>query len=69
MTLPDKSLTEAEAAEFLHLQARTLQSWRYRRPPCGPKFLAYSSRAVRYRLSDLVAWQNSRAVETVERPD
>ena len=52
-------LQEDEAAAFLSISVRTLQSWRVRRSD-GPPFIRYSGRAVRYRRSDLVAWVSAR---------
>ena len=49
----DALLTEAEAADFLRLSARTLQAWRIR--IAGPAFVQVG-RAVRYRRRDLIAW-------------
>ena len=46
----DSILTEAEAAEFLRMSARTLQAWRVRGG--GPRFLALG-RAIRYQRQDL----------------
>ena len=47
-------MNEAEAAEFLGLSRRFLQSRRYRRD--GPPFVRISCRAVRYRPEDLSRW-------------
>jgi hypothetical protein len=44
----------AAAAAYLGVSPRTLQDWRFR--GVGPKYLAYSSRACRYRVADLDAW-------------
>lgn len=52
-------LSTAEAAEFLGVSRRTLEDWR--RNGRGPKFVALSRNAVRYRLIDLEAWVESRA--------
>jgi hypothetical protein len=49
----DALLTEAEAADFLRLSARTLQAWRIR--IVGPAFV-HVGRAVRYRRRDLIGW-------------
>lgn len=46
-----RAVNEAEAAEILGVAPRTLSDWRFR--GVGPRYLAYSARAVRYRLSDL----------------
>ncbi len=52
---PDISalLTEKEAARFLSMSFRTLQSWRSESK--GPPYLKLG-RSIRYRKSDLLAW-------------
>lgn len=57
-TLP-RVVTETEAAEILGVAKRTLQDWRFRGR--GPRFLSYSSRAVRYRVADLEAFMDAAA--------
>lgn len=60
-TLPadlDALLPEERAARFLSLTSRTLQAWRQRGG--GPVFCRISSRCVRYRLRDLIAFAESR---------
>lgn len=52
----DKLMTEQEAAEFLNVQNRTLQSWRLRGG--GPRFVKLST-MVRYRAVDLQEFVNS----------
>jgi len=52
--MPDEILTPKQAAEFLKVPARTLESWRYRKT--GPAFLKYGRSTARYRLVDLVAF-------------
>lgn len=47
-------LVTKTAAQFLNVQPRTLEKWRFLGG--GPKFIKYSSRCVRYKLSDLKAW-------------
>jgi len=61
----EKTLDQTEAASFLGLQPRTLEYWRQIRR--GPRFLSYSKRCIRYKLCDLIAFQESRAVETTGR--
>lgn len=51
---PDNLLDENRAAEFISVNARTLQQWRLR--GTGPRFVRISSRCVRYRYRDLVSW-------------
>jgi len=46
-----------EAAAFLGLTPRTLEAWRQQKR--GPKYLSYSLRCVRYRLRDLMEYQES----------
>lgn len=48
-------LTTAEAATYLSLSPRTLESWRSKL--VGPKYIKPEGRAaVRYRTSDLEEW-------------
>jgi hypothetical protein len=54
-------LTQVEAAHFLNVEPRTLESWRQRRN--GPRFIRYSARCVRYRMEDLRSWVDSQAIE------
>jgi hypothetical protein len=61
--LGGKLLDQTQAAELLCVEPRTLEGWRARR--IGPRFIAYSRRCVRYRLSDLQAWLDSKAVAPV----
>ncbi len=49
-----KLLLTEEAAAFLALTPETLARWRI--IGYGPKFVRISSRAVRYRKRDLIAW-------------
>jgi predicted DNA-binding transcriptional regulator AlpA len=58
----NKLLTEAQASDYLSLKAKTLSAWRLQGR--GPKFVAFSSRAVRYRISDLEAFLKSCTRET-----
>ena len=50
----DRLLNENEAANFLRYSVRALQNWRVRGG--GPRFVKVSSRSVRYRRRDLIAW-------------
>jgi hypothetical protein len=59
---PEELITQTEAARVLGIEPRTLESWRLKR--IGPRFISYSKRCVRYRLSDLEKWLNDREVET-----
>jgi predicted DNA-binding transcriptional regulator AlpA len=47
-------LTEQEAAEYLGIQAKTLQKWRLAKK--GPKHIQISSKLVRYRVEDIEHW-------------
>ena len=58
-------LTQTEAANLLHVEPRTLESWRQHRT--GPRYIRYSRRCIRYRLQDLSAWVNEQAVETASQ--
>ena len=55
---PDVFLNESRAAELISVNPRTLQQWRLR--GTGPKFVRISSRCVRYRYRDLMAWAEDR---------
>ena len=57
-TEPEPLLTEREAAAYLNFTPRALQAWRVRGG--GPRFIACSSRAIRYRRRDLDAWVEER---------
>ncbi|MCC3305846.1 helix-turn-helix domain-containing protein [Sneathiella sp. HT1-7] len=54
---PDQLINEQQAAEFLGYTVRALQNWRVRGG--GPKFVKVSSRSIRYRRRELVAWSES----------
>ena len=62
---PPAMLDQKEAAQFLHVQPRTLESWRQRR--IGPRFVRYSMRCVRYRTQDLQAWLDNQSIPTENR--
>jgi predicted DNA-binding transcriptional regulator AlpA len=51
-------LTEKEAAKLLGMTPRFLQARRVRGN--GPPFIRISSRAIRYRVSDLESWVRDR---------
>jgi predicted DNA-binding transcriptional regulator AlpA len=63
---PDSALTENQAAEFLGLSVRTLQAWRVRGG--GPRY-AKLGRAVRYRRSELVSFQQAHTVGSTSEVD
>jgi helix-turn-helix protein len=56
------TLTTPAAAAFINVSKRTLESWRAR--GIGPRYIALSARAVRYRVDDLRAFLDQRTVET-----
>ncbi len=56
---PDSFLTEIQAAEFLALTVRTLQSWRLRGG--GPRYVK-CGRACRYRRRELIDWTEANTV-------
>jgi Helix-turn-helix domain len=55
----DALVTEVQAAEFLNLSVRTLQSWRQSNSKIN---FIRCGRAVRYRVRDLRAWIESNTV-------
>ena len=54
----DRLICEKEAANVLSLSPRTLQGWRVRGG--GPQFVKFGSKAVRYRLSELLSFIERR---------
>ena len=50
----DSLVNENVAAQFLGYSIRALQNWRVRGG--GPPFVKLSSRSIRYRRRDLIAW-------------
>ena len=57
----DRLLNERDAAVFLGYSMRALQNWRVRGG--GPVFVKVSSRSIRYRRRDLIAWTESKLAE------
>jgi len=53
----DRCLKTREAAEYLGLSQKTLQMYRY--DGIGPAFVRFG-KTVRYRLSDIKTWRDSR---------
>lgn len=64
---PAPLLREKEAAAFLGLTPRALQSWR--QFGYGPRFVRISGACIRYRQEDLDAWVASRLRESTSDPD
>ena len=54
----ERLIDEKAAARFLGYSPRALQNWRLRGG--GPQFVRVSSRSVRYRRRDLIAWAEQR---------
>ena len=54
----DQLLNENDAAAFLGYTTRALQNWRVRGG--GPTFVKVSSRSIRYRRRDLIAWTEAK---------
>jgi len=52
-------LTEAQAAEILSVEPRTLKLWRHSR---GLPHIRISSKVIRYRRTDLDSWLSQRRV-------
>src|SRR5919201_803353 len=63
---PDALLPEAQSAELLGVTARALQAWRQRGG--GPNFVRISSRCIRYRRRDLIAWAAARLRSSTSDP-
>lgn len=55
----DIRLTETELSERWKKSVRTIQSWR--KNCLGPQFLDLGSNTIRYRLEDVLAYEDSRA--------
>lgn len=51
---------EDEAARILGLAVQTLRNWRFKR--IGPSYLKIGRRAVRYQMSDLLEYIDSRKI-------
>lgn len=67
-TQPEKTyypplLTEKEAAPILGVNVKTLQNWRWR--GIGPSYIKASAKHVRYRLSDLNDFLNSKTIKPI----
>lgn len=65
MQLDQQFLTTSEAAEFLRLSRKTLESWRWQGR--GPKFRRFGRRKL-YSLADLRHWADLQAVSSTADP-
>ncbi len=54
----DRLIDEFDAADFLGYSVRALRNWRTRGG--GPQYIKVSSRSIRYRRRDLIAWTEAR---------
>jgi len=54
----DRLINERETALYLGYTIRALQNWRLRGG--GPDYVKVSSRSIRYRRCDLIAWAEAR---------
>ncbi|MCR9215532.1 MAG: DNA-binding protein [Proteobacteria bacterium] len=61
----DQLINEQIAAEFLGYTVRALQNWRLRGG--GPKFVKVSSRSIRYRRRELIAWSEAHMVSSTSQ--
>jgi hypothetical protein len=62
----EKLLTEKQAAEMLAVHYTTLSTWRCKRRYSLPFVRLGSARAIRYRLSDVLAFIDSGLVKDSE---
>ena len=62
----EKFLNEVEAATFLGVSVRSLQSWRLTGK--GPRFCKFE-KAVRYSQVDLARWASARAVQSTAQAE
>ena len=58
--MTEQLLTTAQAADVLGVKPKTLENWRAE--GCGPKHLALSPRVIRYKLTEVMAWADTKAV-------
>lgn len=59
MTSQQQLISEKEAASFLNISTKTLQSWRYR--GYGPAYVKFSRKIV-YAVSDLASFVESQKI-------
>ena len=65
--MADGLLSEKQAADFFDLTPRALQNWRTKGG--GPPYVRVGHRTVRYRMSDLEAWLDSRRFENTAQEE
>lgn len=53
-----RQLATPAAADFLGVHPRTLE--KFRLTGDGPRYVEVSKRCIRYRICDLIAWQEAR---------
>jgi len=58
--MEDPLLDDWQAAELLSIKAQTLRKWRFRK--FGPAYVRMGGKLIRYRLSTLTSWIESRQV-------
>ncbi|MGO9055995.1 MAG: helix-turn-helix transcriptional regulator [Candidatus Binataceae bacterium] len=63
----DELLKTPEAARFLKRSERTMQGWRYRNE--GPRYIRLNASTVFYRVSDLIAFLDSKTVDPAGASD
>lgn len=56
-----------EAAKFLGISKKTIEHWRQQKK--GPPFVRLSTRAVRYRIADLLAFIERKTVDNEIAPE
>jgi excisionase family DNA binding protein len=61
---PERHLTVPELAARLQVPVETIYGWN--RTGKGPEYLRVG-RHVRYRLTDVITWENSRTVSRADR--
>ena len=57
-------LSEDQVAARYQVAAPTVRGWRRKRT--GPRYF-YAGRRVRYRLADLLAWEEAEAMKTAQK--
>lgn len=58
------AVTEKDAAVFIGVSVKTLQTWRSRR--MGPAYVRIAPKCIRYRMADLEAFVDSHLVKIDE---